>query len=165
MAEGRPGARDGALEAGIRRGLFEMARRHVRGGRMYAAIESYLSLLRDHPDTVEGSEAGRALLSIARRYDAEGKRYHASSLYDKMATLLGYGQGSDFRPGFPRRRSDAPVEDRRRSGHRAFGGEIPFVDLTEDVRLVRNFEQLGRVYRIPAEGLQRAVEALRALKR
>lgn len=162
--ERRPGRRDGAMNAGARRALLEMARRHAQFGRTYLAIEWYLRLLRDHPGTVGGHEAGQALLDIAQRYEAEGKGYHALSVYDKVAAWLATRREPGGGAGFPVLVAAAHETGRGRGQNRGLMDEIPFVDLTADAHLVRNFKELGRVHKVCAEMLDRAVESLRKLK-
>lgn len=95
MNEGRTLRRHGgAADAGLRLALLELAHRHAQRGETYLATERYLRLMREHPGTLEGGEARQALLDIAQGYEAEGKRYHALSLYNKVATWLAAGRSS-----------------------------------------------------------------------
>lgn len=160
----RPGRRDGAMDAGVRRALLEAAQRLAQCGRTYLAIEWYLRLTRDHPCTVEGHEAGQALLGIAQRYEAEGKRYHALSVYDKVAAWMATRREPGGGAGLPLLMAAAHEAGRGRGQNRGLIDEIPFVDLTEEAHLVRNFKELGRVHMLCAEMLHREVESLRKLK-
>lgn len=162
--ERRPRRRDGVMDAGMRRALLEMARRHAHSGRTYLAIEWYLRLLRDHPGTVEGHEAGQALLGIAQRYEAEGKRYHALSVYDKVAAWLATRKVPGSQVGFPVLTAGEHEKGRGYGESRGLMDEIPFVDLSEEAHLVRNFQELGRVHRVRAEILRHTVESLTKLK-
>lgn len=95
MNEGRTLRRHGgAADAGLRLALLELAHRDAQRGEIYLATERYLRLMREHPGTLEGGEARQALLDIAQGYEAEGKRYHALSLYNKVATWLAAGRSS-----------------------------------------------------------------------
>lgn len=149
--ERTPGRQGGAPDAGIRRALLEAVHRHAQRGETYLAVERYLKLMREHPGTLEGHEARQALLDIAQRYEAEGKRYHALSLYDKVAASLTVPK--------PRGSNEAS-----RRTHETKMAEIPFVDLTEDVHIAQNFERLGRVHRVRTGILHQTVDALAKLK-
>lgn len=167
--ERTPERQGGAAHAGMRRALLEVAHRHAQRGATYLATERYLKLMREHPGTLEGHEAGQALLDLAERYLAEGKRYHALSLYDKVAARLAAAKP-------PGNKDKSPVSDRRPQReegkaaaqeavriHPQRMDEIPFVDLAEDVQMTANFERLGRVHRVRADRLNQAVDSLTKL--
>jgi hypothetical protein len=141
---------------------------------MYLATERYLKLMRNHPRTLEGHQAKEALLIIAQTYEAEGKRYHALSIYEKVAAVAALEERIQRAETMGVRDASGAVGGRARQGiqerkggperHREMLQETPFVDLSEETHMVRNFERLGRIRRMRAETLHQAVESLTKLK-
>ena len=56
-------------------------------GQVYRAMSVYFDIVRDYPDSQEGTEAKARLMEIARAFEEDGQVYRALGLYDRMAKV------------------------------------------------------------------------------
>jgi hypothetical protein len=151
--------------------VLELAHRYAQSGKIYQATDMYQRLMQKHPETPEGQEARSRILEIAERHEAEGRRHLALSLYEKAAAFRSKNNSADEEQSIGLDEETGTEEAMRKTHRREaretdYGmmDEIPFVDLTEEVNLGRNFERLGEVKRIHAD-IHLQVDSLRRLKR
>lgn len=162
-----------------RRFLLGRAQHFAQRNEIYRATDLYLKLMREQARTQEAREAREAVLRIAKNYEAEGKRYHALSLYNKLEALPAE-EPVDVEERVPvwikeaiRTVVNSYAEEVWRAvlGERATRiaenqgatDEVPFVDLREEVNMKSNFERLGRVHRGRMD-VARIVSSLKKLK-
>ncbi len=152
------------------RGILELAHRYAQSGKIYQATDMYQRLMRKHPETSEGQEARRRILEIAERHEADGRRHLALSLYEKVEAFRSRENsadeeqpiGLDEETGTKEGMTKAHKREDRKTNYETMD-EIPFVDLTEEVNLRRNFERLGEVKRTHAD-IHLQVDSLKRLK-
>lgn len=143
----------------LSRAILALGHRYRQAGLFYHATDLYLRVLQRSPHTPEGREASHGLLEIARRHEVSGRRYHALSLYAKLA-LLSPPDGAGWAPRDPRWEV---VQDRPSTRTREPVHAIPFVDLTEQRTMTRNFERLGQGHRKQVD-IEPTITALTALR-
>lgn len=166
--------------AEARRILLGRGHYYAQRGETYRATDLYLKVIREQPAAQEAQEAREAIRRIAQKYEAEGKKYSALSLYDKLAALP-RESSEDTRENIAVQEKDTiraivrsyiieevwgrVMEDRAREARadRGVMDEVPFVDLREEVNVEHNFERLGHVQRSQMD-IPRTVNALRKLK-
>ena len=56
-------------------------------GKMHQAIATYFKLVEYFPQTDEARRAQEQLLGLAQRFEAEGKVYMATHIYNRLASL------------------------------------------------------------------------------
>jgi hypothetical protein len=148
---------------GPKRAILEIAHRCLKRGEIYLATDMYQRIMQRQPRTPEGQEARGKIIEIAQHHEANGRKYMALSLYEKIAA---FPDVQKFAPdneiiggGAKRSRENVLSADKARSNHKGERPgikqeamkEIPFVDLTETVSIKQNFARLGQVQRRVAD--------------
>jgi len=164
--------------------VLKMAQRCMERGQIYQAADMYLRIMRKHPRTPEAQEARRRIVEIAQQHEANGRRYVALSLYEKIAAFPDVEEflsekkelppeiiskaGKSFgekmlSAGMPGKKKARRSYKRKTPGtNRETMEEVPFVDLTESVNIKQNFVRLGQLERRVADHSE-TVAALRKL--
>lgn len=67
--------------------LLRRAQSWQEGEKLHQAIATYFKLVEYFPETVEAQSAQEQLLGLAQRFEAEGKVYMATHIYNRLASL------------------------------------------------------------------------------
>ncbi len=149
--------------AGTTRAILEIAHRCLERREIYLATDMYQRIMQKYPRTPEGQEARGKIMEIAQHHEANGRKYIALSLYEKVAAFPDaqeFALDEEIIGGVAKRAGEnvLSAEKERRSPKGESHGknqeimeEIPFIDLTERVDIKQNFERLGQVQRSVAD--------------
>jgi len=67
--------------------LLRRAQSWQEAQKMHQAIATYFKLVEYFPETDEAHSAQQQLLGLAQRFEAEGKVYMATHIYNRLASL------------------------------------------------------------------------------
>jgi len=67
--------------------LLRRGRSWQEAGKIHQAIATYFKLVEYFPETNEAHSAQEELLGLAQRFEAEGKEYMATHIYNRLASL------------------------------------------------------------------------------
>ena len=67
--------------------LLRRAQSWQEAEKMHQAIATYFKLVEYFPETEEAHSAQQQLLGLAQRFEAEGKVYMATHIYNRLASL------------------------------------------------------------------------------
>lgn len=67
--------------------LLRRAQSWQEGAKLHQAIATYFKLIEYFPETDEVHKAQEQLLGLAQRFEAKGKVYMATHIYNRLASL------------------------------------------------------------------------------
>jgi len=73
-----------------RASMLRMGQNWQKLGKINQAIDTYLRIIQDNPDTTESEEAKAALIEIAAGFEQEGRYYLAIDIYDRLSASVAH---------------------------------------------------------------------------